>query len=129
MKDFKINLEEKSGYLLLTLEGNFDANWAPAVGDKVVFKLQEISGGASLDIDLVIDLGEVTYISSGALRVLLVLEKKMKGAGRRLAICNPSPRVSEVIKTVGMYGHFIICPSVNSAVAALKTMGGGFNPS
>lgn len=129
MKNFKIKLEEKSGYLLLTLGGNFDANWAMAVGDKVDFKLQEISGGTSLDIDLVIDLTEVDYISSGALRVLLGLEKKMKGAGRRLVICNPSSRVSEIMKTVGMYGHFIICPSVNSALSALKTMGKGFSSS
>ncbi|HOO77783.1 MAG TPA: STAS domain-containing protein [bacterium] len=115
-----ISINENSGYLQVDLEGNFDANWSQAFSDRIDFALQENRQGRALDLDLVIDLSGVSYISSGGIRVLLALHRKMQGAGRRLALCDPGPQVSQVMRISGMYDLFAFYPSVGAAERHLR---------
>jgi len=119
----KVAITQNPRYLLVRLDGNFDANWASAVGDRIEFSLQEYSRGQPLDIDLVIDLGGVAYISSGAIRVLLTLQRKMEGAGRKLALCDPGPQVSQVMQLSGLYDLLAFYPSPDAAARALEGYG------
>jgi anti-anti-sigma factor len=45
---------------------------------------------------LLLDFGNVRYVSSAALDALVDLHRRLLGAGRRLALCNLRPRVYEV---------------------------------
>ena len=116
----KIELREKPGFCILSLAGILDAQWALAIADRVSFALEPHAAGGALDVDLLIDLSGVNYISSGGLRVILSLEKKMRAGGRKLAICNPSSETSAVFRTAGLYGQLMVVPSVAAAEQALS---------
>jgi len=121
----KVAIKQGAGYMLVSLSGTFDAHWAGAVGDRISFSIQEYSQGRPLDVDLIVDLSEVAYISSGAIRVLLELHRRIEGAGRKFAVCNPAPQVSKVMQTSGLYNVFAFYPSVE---AAARTLAGFRSP-
>ena len=50
---------------------------------------------------IIIDLGELDYISSAGLRVLLVTGKAAKGKGGKVVLSSPKPSILEVIKMSG----------------------------
>ena len=117
----KIEIREKPGFFILSLAGILDAQWALSVADRVSFALQEHAAGDTLDVDLLVDLGGVNYISSGGLRVLLALDKKMRAGGKRMAVCAPTREVSEILTTAGLYGYFWIVPSLAAAEQAFSS--------
>jgi anti-sigma B factor antagonist len=47
---------------------------------------------------LVLDFGNVTYLSSAALGKLITLSKKLHAAGGKLILCNVAPQVYEVFR-------------------------------
>src|SRR5687768_137271 len=52
--------------------------------------------------NLVVDLSEVTYMSSAGLRALVGALKRSREAGGNLVISSPSPRVREVLELAGL---------------------------
>ena len=50
---------------------------------------------------LLLDLAHVDYVSSAGLRVFLVAGKKAQRVGGRLALCNLSPMVREILAIAG----------------------------
>lgn len=50
---------------------------------------------------LLLDLGQVDYVSSAGLRVFLVVGKKAQRAGGRLALCCLTPMVREILAIAG----------------------------
>ncbi len=115
----KIEITNGPGYLLVTLGGRFDAAWASPVAGKVNLALEQATSKDGLQADLIVDISDVSYASSGALGILLALHKKLKAAGRRMILCNPVLMVSSLLSVTGMYGVFQIQPSVASAIRTL----------
>jgi anti-anti-sigma factor len=50
-----------------------------------------------------LDLVGIRYVSSSALGKLLALNRKVRAAGGRLVLCNPSPAVVEVLTVTGLH--------------------------
>jgi anti-anti-sigma factor len=50
---------------------------------------------------LLLDLGQVDYVSSAGLRVFLVVGKKAQRGGGRLALCCLTPMVREILAIAG----------------------------
>jgi anti-sigma B factor antagonist len=69
---------------------------------------------------LVVDLGQVDYVSSAGLRVLLIAVKKVKGGGGKLALCAIQPQVREVFDISGLSAVFSIHPERAAAVQAVN---------
>ncbi len=65
---------------------------------------------------VLLDVGELEYISSAGLRVLLQLHKKLGKQKRRLVICRPTPFVTQVIELSGMTAIFTTAPDTRQAL-------------
>lgn len=67
---------------------------------------------------LVIDLGQVTLITSAGIRALVMAARRLRGAGA-LALCRLGPPVRGVFDVAGLTGHFTIADTLAEAVAAV----------
>ena len=59
---------------------------------------------------LVVDFGNVSYLTSTALGLLLRLRQRLQAGGRRLALCRLSPQVHEVFAATRLDAVFDIRP-------------------
>ncbi len=69
---------------------------------------------------LVVDLADVTYVSSSGLRALLSVRRRARAGGGDVVLCNMAPRVREIFEMVGFVSLFGIFASVQEAVAAFS---------
>ena len=105
-----IETQEKDGIAVVALEGNLDTNTV-AEGEKHLFGLVE--EGKS---KILIDFGNLDFISSAGLRILLVTGKKMKGGGGELRICSLNEVVQEVFDISGFGTLLNVYPSKDAAL-------------
>jgi stage II sporulation protein AA (anti-sigma F factor antagonist) len=98
----EILAEVCSPVLALAPFGRLDSNSSPELERRA---LAEIAAGAPR---LVIDLERVDYISSAGLRALLVIAKKLKQPGSRLALCGMTPAVRQIFELAGFLSIFTV---------------------
>jgi len=101
--------------LRLAPEGRLDTFSVPAF---------ETALSESLDAGLsrlVIDMANVTYVSSSGLRALLSARRRARSAGGDVVLCNMAPRVREIFEMVGFISLFNIFSSVVDAAAKFNT--------
>ncbi len=99
--------------VILTISGRLDAMTAPEC-EKAIDDI--LNGGTML---LLIDLGEVGYVSSAGLRAILKAAKALYGVGR-LALARPQDNVREVLEITGFGEIMPIYSSLEEALAALS---------
>lgn len=68
---------------------------------------------------LLLDLSEVTYLSSSGLRALLRTRRQAQAAGGDLMLAAMSPRVREIFEMIGFTDLFPVFDRVEEAQAAL----------
>lgn len=95
-------------------QGRLDSNSGPVFEKEL---LGYIDGGSRR---LLLDLSELSYISSAGLRVILVAAKKMKAAGGKLVLAGLSAQVAEVFEISGFNRILDIEPDHASAEARLS---------
>ena len=114
-----INIEDNPDYILVTLKGHLDGSQTGPLSQKIGLALVPNDSEEGIKTNLIIDIRDLSYISSGGLGFLLAFHRKVKEAGLRMIICNPSPMVASLLDTTGMYGVFQVQPSVASAVKTI----------
>lgn len=93
--------EEKSGDVItFALKGRLDAASSKSTEERILKKIEEG------ERRLVIDMAEIGYISSVGLRVLMVVAKRLKGLGGKVAICALQPTVKQVFEIAGFLTLF-----------------------
>ena len=75
------------------------------IGEQL-FSLVDESGRKKL----LLNFGNVEYMSSAALGKLITLNKKVQAAGGRLVLCNIDPQIREVFEITKLDKLFFICP-------------------
>jgi anti-anti-sigma factor len=108
-----IAFEEQGGVGIVKIGGRLDAVGAPEI--ELCCK-ERIENGTKR---MVIDMGNVDYISSAGLRSLLVLAKSMKVAKGSLVVCALNPMVKEVMEISGFDKIFTIAADQAAAIAAV----------
>ena len=78
--------------VMLILQGSLDVNTTQALRDEIV-SLPEDTG------NVVIDIRDLSYISSAGLREILICRKKF--SGDRMKVINASPQVYDIFETTG----------------------------
>ena len=96
---------------MIALRGRFDAPAAPDA--ERVFK-ELLQQGMT---QAVLDLSEVEYISSGGLRVIIMLTKALEKVHGNLKLCGLSPFVSEVFKITNLAKRYEIAATRDEALA------------
>ena len=109
-----IEIKEEHQITVIALNGRLDEMSAPEV-ETLVLPLAERS-----DTRLLIDLSNVEYVSSGGLRVLLMLSKAVARAHNSLRLCGLNPFVNEVMEISHLRSNFQIHQSRELAIAAYE---------
>lgn len=113
-----IKQDEQGSLRILTLIGRLDTETAP---DFELAAHDLLEAGSR---QFVVDLAQISYVSSAGLRVLLALAKKVDGQGvLRLAALQPV--VKEVFEKSGFARLFQIFPRTDAAVAGLGDLPAG----
>ena len=89
----KIRDEKKANELTVFLSGELDLTGAPELTAFLEGKLTDVAS-------LVIDMAEITYLSSAGIRAVLTAHRAM--AGQSFRIVNCSPIVYEVFEITGL---------------------------
>lgn len=109
----EIEQAEESLAEVLVLKGRVDTGTA-AVLEKAC--LTSIEAGTRR---LLLDLGEIDFVSSAGLRVFLVVAKKLGGLGGRLALCCLTRPVADVLALSGFDRILVTAPSRGEALARI----------
>ncbi|HTE15421.1 MAG TPA: STAS domain-containing protein [Burkholderiales bacterium] len=99
----------------VAIRGRVDSTTA----DKLRDHLTEIIGAGSAR--LVIDLKEVTYISSAGFRTLLITARSVDHAKGKLALCGVGGEVKRLFDIASFTELFTILPNRDDAVATVLT--------
>lgn len=99
--------------LILAPVGRIDSNSSGAVESALLAHAGESR--------LLVDLARVEYISSAGLRVFLILARKVKEAGGRLALCGMGASVKQVFDLAGFTALFTVETSVEQGAERLSS--------
>ncbi|HVA45406.1 MAG TPA: STAS domain-containing protein [Pirellulales bacterium] len=66
---------------------------------------------------LLLNFDKVDYLSSEALRVFLMLHKKLQSRGAMLKLCNVAPEIFQVFELTGLKKVFEIWPTLVDALS------------
>jgi anti-sigma B factor antagonist len=92
------------------IKGRIDSSTAPEA-EKLLRSFTEEGNGA-----VIIDCCGLEYISSGGLRVLLVIEKELKGKQRHITLCGLRPEVEKIFRLTGFTSIFTLEKTVQDAI-------------
>jgi anti-anti-sigma factor len=108
----RITSAKKGNILILKPIGRLDGDNSPAVEERFA---KEIDGGENR---LILDLSEVTFMSSQGLRVILTAAKRAEIAEGKLVVCAAQPAVENTLNITGVRQLIKVCPAYPEAVAA-----------
>ena len=110
----EIDHEVQQAIWIITMRGRFDAPSAPEAEKRLRTLLEE---GMTR---VVLDLSEVEYVSSGGLRVIIMLTKALERKMGELKLCGLTPFVSEVFKITNLAKRYDICATRDEALSAFS---------
>jgi anti-anti-sigma factor len=109
--DTAIRTKKQGNAIVVSVKGKMDAVSSP----EFERQLSELIGQG--EKDFVVDMGELEYLSSAGLRVILAIVKLLKEKEGHLFICDLKDMVKEVFKISGFGAIIPIYDSVDSALA------------
>ena len=110
----EIHTETLDAVTALVVKGRVDSTTA----DRLLDHLTATIGRGSAR--LVIDLKEVSYISSAGFRTLLITARSVEKARGRLALCGIGGEVKRLFDIASFTDLFTILPNRDDAVAAAR---------
>jgi anti-anti-sigma factor len=109
----KIDKTLHDDYAILTLKGEFDTFYCPAL-------MQEVEDLVERGVNhLVIDMRLVKFINSTALGAVIKAHKRCRAEGGELVVAHPSPFVRDVITKVGIDKLITLHDTEEAAVKAV----------
>ncbi len=109
-----IETDQVDAALVIALKGRLDSVNAGPVEAEIVGYVRD---GANR---VVLDFGDVPYISSAGLRVVLVLAKRLREVGGKLALFGMVPSVREVFSISGFLQILTVCDDRETALAGMR---------
>jgi len=110
----EVKTEKSGSATIVHVHGRLDSVTAKAFEEQMT---QLIDGGENR---LVLDLSQMDYVSSAGLRALLMANRKIVSAGGKIALCEATPSVKEVLEISGFVSLFTICASREEALAHVQ---------
>ncbi len=110
----EMNTEREGGTLIAKAKGRVDGANAREFQDAL-----EAATDAS-DCAVILDLQQLSYISSAGLRVILLTAKALRRQGAKFAVCSLSDPIREVFAISGFDKIIPLYASLTEAIAALE---------
>jgi anti-anti-sigma factor len=108
---FSVTSNSLNDVSVIAVTGRIDAN---SSADLESFVIQIINAGT---YRLVLDLSNISFISSSGLRVILTLAKNVEPRGGFVRLCGLRPLIQEIFDISGFSQVFTITRSVNEAIS------------
>ncbi|MCA9972895.1 MAG: STAS domain-containing protein [Anaerolineales bacterium] len=112
MSDLTISTETMKRVDLITAAGRIDSSNAQELDDALKTPMEN---GRH---NLVIDMQDVTYMSSAGLRALVAALRECKKHSGDVRLCNPSERVMDVLHLAGLDSLFAVYEDATAAVGS-----------
>ena len=109
----KIDERQDYGITVVTLEGRLDSSTSGEVMDRLSGL---VNAGATR---MVLNLKELTYISSAGLRSILVAAKLTKSLSGQMRMCEANDSISQVLETSGFSNLIKVDSQEEESVKAL----------
>jgi serine/threonine-protein kinase RsbW len=103
-------------FSVVTARGRIDAAAAPDLESQLEAVL------AQGNTHIVVDMADVSYISSSGLKVLLATLRQARRQGGQLVLCNLQPKVTSIIEVIGFDQVFLIAQDLAAATRLLQQM-------
>jgi anti-anti-sigma factor len=110
----EITQKEENGIVSIVIKGRLDADSSPEA-EKVV----KNALGEQTD-RILFDLGQLEYLSSAGLRVLLSAAKEMRRREGKIVLCSLNEFVKEIFEVSGFQSLIPITDTVESGVDVLS---------
>jgi anti-anti-sigma factor len=110
-ESMEVSAETIDGILLITIAGRLDTNTASS------FDAQLAPVLAQSQSNVLVDLGDVNYVSSAGLRSILQLVKHTAAHGGRVGLFGTQPHILEVIEMSGFPALLDLYPDRESALS------------
>jgi|ERR1700704_3561285 anti-sigma B factor antagonist len=94
--------------------GRLDSTTAKEFGDRLIALVQ--AGRSSI----VVDLGNIVYISSAGFRVLLIANRATSEKQGGLALCGVTGEVRRLFEIGSFTDEFLICPTQADGIGKLR---------
>jgi anti-anti-sigma factor len=107
-----IHAEQVGEIVVVSIAGDIDALTADEAN---AFLNAQLDGGSE---ELVLDLGQVKFMSSAGIRLLLVILRKSREQGGDLRLAKAPPGVARTLEITGLARILEVYPSVDEAVAS-----------
>lgn len=115
MEGLEITERQMSAITILDISGRVDAATSSKMEEEICKKTD------SGTINLILNMEDLSYISSSGLRVILASLKKVKSAGGKIALVKLQSGPAEVFKMTGFDRLFPICDSIDKAVEQFQS--------
>ena len=106
----KIKKREERGFVILSLIGEMDAYDSDKLEKDGISAIARAKGG------LILDFGELTYISSIGLRAILNIKSEADKSGRRVALVSLKEKVLEVFRISKLLAIFRVYDNIEDAI-------------
>lgn len=106
--------ETDQPFTVVAIQGRLDAAAAPDLEAQLKTRL------AQGNSHIVVDMADVTYISSSGLKVLLGALRQARRQRGQLALCNLQPKVASILEMVGFDRVFPIGQGVEATARLLE---------
>jgi stage II sporulation protein AA (anti-sigma F factor antagonist) len=105
-------IEHTTDISVITPAGRMDSSTAASIEKEI---LNVISAGSPR---VVLDLSQIEYISSAALRVVVIAAKRLKQRSAAFVLCSLQPHVSELFELSGLLDLVTVEGSLGEAMAS-----------
>lgn len=103
--------EKKSGDIdIIEVEGSIDSKTAPDLQQSAMSIISESN-------NVVLDITNVTFVSSAGLRVLLMVYRNLKAKNGKVVLVGVSEEIQEVMHMTGFINFFEISPTLAEGLA------------
>jgi anti-sigma B factor antagonist len=107
-----VNVQTRDGYTLIEASGDVDGATAPTLQEAVL-------AAAEPGCRLLLDMTQVTYMSSAGLRVMLLLHRQVSSGKGRVILVGLSDDLKDTMSATGFLKFFMLADDVAGGVAAL----------
>jgi anti-sigma B factor antagonist len=107
-----IAIDQMDGVTVVTMAGEMDSQGAPQAQEMLL----PLAGPGAL---VLLDMNDLTYLSSAGLRTLLLVYRQITGGGGRVVLVGVRPELYDVMSATGFLEHFMLADTVDDGYAAL----------
>lgn len=98
----ELSFESEGDVQIVGVEGKLDTQTSPEAHEQLTSLIEK---GA---LKVLVDLSDLTYISSAGLRILLAVSKQLDGMGGNVRVCGLNGVVEEVFRISGFNSIIVV---------------------